>query len=125
MGPNNQYEAALWQVGSVVEPYDFDKMFPVFGFGGVPTHMGIHQVSHCFPVNGNPENPEVFGIAGVVETYKRTIASINLNGPTNFATLLEQFKQLCQRNKDQKQMVYQILLICTDGQITDMQFTID
>jgi len=71
-----------------VEPYDFDKMFPVFGFGGVPRHMGINEVSHCFPVNGNPGNPEVFGIAGVVETYKRTIASINLNGPTYFAPLL-------------------------------------
>jgi len=88
MGPNNQYEAALCQVGFVVEPYDFDKMFPVIGFGGVPKHMGMKDVSHCFPVNGNPGNPEVQGIAGVVATYKSTIASITLNGPTYFAPLL-------------------------------------
>ena len=40
MGANNQYEKALYQVGAVVEPYDHDKMFPVFGFGGIPRHNG-------------------------------------------------------------------------------------
>jgi Copine len=40
MGPNNQYESALTNVGLVVEPYDSDRSFPVFGFGGIPRHMG-------------------------------------------------------------------------------------
>jgi hypothetical protein len=60
----------------VVEPYDFDKMFPVYGFGGVPTFMGVNQTSHCFPLNGKPSNPDIAGIAGIVATYKNTIASI-------------------------------------------------
>ena len=74
-------------------------MFPVFGYGGVPTHMGVQSVSHCFPVNGNPGNPEVPGIAGVVAVYKSTIASINLNGPTLFTPLLQEFRKICQQNK--------------------------
>jgi len=43
-------------VGSIVEPYDSDRKFPVFGFSGVPGHMGIgtRMTSHCFPLNGNP-----------------------------------------------------------------------
>jgi hypothetical protein len=41
LGPNNQYERALYSVGSIVEPYDTDRSFPVFGFGGIPRHMGI------------------------------------------------------------------------------------
>ena len=53
MGPNNQYEAALYNVGGVIEPYDSDRSFPVYGFGGIPTHMGINQTNHCFPMNGN------------------------------------------------------------------------
>jgi len=40
-GKMNQYEAALMNVGMIVEPYDLDKSFPVFGFGGVPRFMGI------------------------------------------------------------------------------------
>jgi len=53
MGPNNQYEAALYNVGGIIEPYDSDRSFPVYGFGGIPTHMGINQTNHCFPINGN------------------------------------------------------------------------
>jgi hypothetical protein len=35
MNANNQYEAAIGSCGSILEPYDHDKNFPVFGFGGV------------------------------------------------------------------------------------------
>ena len=30
------------QVGMVVQDYDYDKMFPMYGFGGVPCQMGIN-----------------------------------------------------------------------------------
>ena len=40
MGPTNQYEAAIYHVGNVIEPYDSDRMFPVFGFGGIPRRLG-------------------------------------------------------------------------------------
>jgi len=59
-------------VGSIVEPYDADKSFPVFGFGGIPRHMGINSTSHCFALNGNAANPEIFGIANIIETYRAT-----------------------------------------------------
>lgn len=39
LGGNNQYEKALYNVGMVVEPYDSDRSFPVFGFGGIPKHL--------------------------------------------------------------------------------------
>ena len=54
MGGNNQYESALNNVGAVVEPYDTDRSFPVFGFGGIPRHLGLNSVNHCFAMNGNP-----------------------------------------------------------------------
>ena len=40
MGASNQYEAALMNVGGIIEPYDNDRSFPVFGFGGIPRHLG-------------------------------------------------------------------------------------
>jgi hypothetical protein len=55
----NQYEHATRCVGSILESYDSDKSFPVYGFGGVPRYMGVNQVSHCFPLNGNLKNPEI------------------------------------------------------------------
>ena len=54
----------------VIEPYDNDKSFPVFGFGGVPRHLGQNDVSHCFAMNGNMANPSIVGIQGIVDTYK-------------------------------------------------------
>jgi len=59
-------------VGSIVEPYDADRKFPVFGFGGLPGHMGERTTSHCFPLNGNPANPEIFGIENIIATYRAT-----------------------------------------------------
>ena len=88
LGATNQYEKALMNVGSVVEPYDSDRSFPVFGFGGIPRHMGHNEVSHCFAMNGNASNPEIIGIAGIVSTYRQTLKDIGLGGPTLFAPLL-------------------------------------
>ena len=70
LGGNNQYEKALTNVGAIIEPYDNDRSFPVFGFGGIPRHLGINEVSHCFAINGNSENPNISGIEGIVQTYR-------------------------------------------------------
>lgn len=91
MGPSNQYEAAIWNVGGVVEPYDSDRCFPVYGFGGIPKHMGMSETSYCFPMNGNLNNPEIPGIEAIIAEYRRTLPSINLSGPTYFTPLLKEF----------------------------------
>ena len=36
----NQYEQAIKNVGQVLEPYDADGGFSVYGFGGIPRHIG-------------------------------------------------------------------------------------
>ena len=85
---NNFYEQAIFNVGQVIEPYDHDKMFPVFGYGGIPRHMGINGVSHCFAVNGQMTAPEIAGIQNCVMTYRNTLPQIGLGGPTFFGPLL-------------------------------------
>lgn len=112
-------------VGAVVEPYDSDRSFPVFGFGGIPRHMGHNDVSHCFAMNGNAANPEIIGIAGIVSTYRQTLKDIGLGGPTLFAPLLQEFKTYVESVVAQGQMTYQILLLLTDGAIHDMPATIN
>lgn len=46
-GQLNQYQQAIWSIGHILQDYDSDKMFPVYGFGGV---LGNAPVSHCFPI---------------------------------------------------------------------------
>ena len=56
----NEYIYAIKSVGSVLAPYDSDKRYPCFGFGArLPPY---NQVSHCFALNGNENNPEVSGV---------------------------------------------------------------
>ena len=50
--------------------------------------MGGNKVSNCFPLNGNPGNPNVQGVAGILDVYKKTNMGILMSGPTKFAPLL-------------------------------------
>lgn len=36
----NQYESAIISIGSILETYDDNRSFPVWGFGGIPKFMG-------------------------------------------------------------------------------------
>ena len=73
-------------IGNVVEFYDSDRMFPVYGFGAVQPNTS--RVSHCFAVNGHEENPEVPGVAGVMDIYHSTLPYLRFSGPTFFAPIL-------------------------------------
>ena len=44
-------------VGHILENYDSDQKFPLYGFGG-KLKDGT-AASHCFALNGNIFNPEV------------------------------------------------------------------
>lgn len=62
----NQYLQAISSVGQILENYDSDKNFPIFGFGGKVPFV-LDKTSHCFALNGDIFHPEVRGIQGVVE----------------------------------------------------------
>ncbi|XP_030204375.1 copine-3 isoform X1 [Gadus morhua] len=118
----NEYLAAIWAVGSVIQDYDSDKMFPAFGFGAqVPPSW---QVSHEFPINFNPANPFCAGIEGVVSAYQQCLPQVKLYGPTSFSPIINHVacfaKQAMQQNTASQ---YFVLLIITDGVITDMDQT--
>eukprot|EP00753_Platysulcus_tardus_P015302 PLAT4957.2.p1 GENE.PLAT4957.2~~PLAT4957.2.p1 ORF type:complete len:436 (-),score=200.57 PLAT4957.2:50-1267(-) len=82
----NQYELAMTAVGSVIEPYDHDKRFPVFGFGGA---VG-GTTKHCFPLTGDVEHYEVDGLQGVMDAYSASLDRVSLSGPTMFSPILQQ-----------------------------------
>lgn len=115
----NQYEQALTAVGEIIQDYDSDKLFPVLGFGArIPPHG---QVSHEFFVNMHPSYPYCEGVSGVIEAYKKCIRQIQLFGPTNFAPVVNHVAKFAEAYQNGSQ--YFILLIITDGVITDMPQT--
>jgi hypothetical protein len=94
---NNQYYQALKSVGDILQYYDTDKQFPLFGFGArIPTNQrGLGAASHCFALNGNIFDPECEGIDGVLETYKKALKEVTLYGPTHFNKIIELTNDIC------------------------------
>ncbi|XP_036414538.1 copine-4 [Colossoma macropomum] len=118
----NEYLKALVAVGEICQDYDSDKMFPAFGFGArIPPDF---KVSHDFAVNFNEDNPECAGIQGVVEAYQNCLPKIQLYGPTNIAPIIQKVANSASEEVHTREaMQYFILLILTDGVITDMADT--
>uniref|UniRef100_A0A3B4TKU2 Copine-3 n=1 Tax=Seriola dumerili TaxID=41447 RepID=A0A3B4TKU2_SERDU len=120
----NEYLSAIWSVGNVIQDYDSDKMFPAFGFGAqIPPSW---QVSHEFPLNFNPSNPFCTGVQMEVDdiAYRVCLPQVKLYGPTNFSPIINHVacfaKQALQQTTASQ---YFVLLIITDGVITDMDDT--
>ena len=120
-GVYNQYEKAILYVGRVLEYYDKDKLFPCYGFGACLDNS--RTASQCFALNRNENDPNVFGIQGIMDIYHNTISTVRFSGPTLFENILQKANQYCtvvQPSLNQ----YLVLLIITDGEIHDMENTI-
>ncbi|XP_077450591.1 copine-8 isoform X3 [Stigmatopora argus] len=115
----NAYAMALKTVGEIIQDYDSDKMFPALGFGAKLPPDG--RISHEFALNGNPQNPYCVGIDGVMEAYYQSLKSVQLYGPTNFSPVVNHVARYAASVKDGSQ--YFVLLIITDGVISDMAQT--
>nr|XP_005907136.1 PREDICTED: copine-9 isoform X3 [Bos mutus] len=113
------YAMALKAVGEIIQDYDSDKLFPAYGFGAKLPPEG--RISHQFPLNNNDEDPNCSGIEGVLESYFQSLRTVQLYGPTYFAPVINQVARAAAKISDGSQ--YYVLLIITDGVISDMTQT--
>ena len=113
----NQYVRAIMGVGDILMEYDTDKQVPAFGFGA---RLPDGNVNMCFHLNFE-QNPYVPGVQGVLDCYGRALASVRLSGPTNFGPTIATANRLSRSSPG----VYTVLLILTDGDITDMPETVN
>ncbi|XP_061526657.1 copine-7 isoform X3 [Phyllopteryx taeniolatus] len=118
----NEYLKALIAVGEICQDYDSDKRFSALGFGArIPPN---YEVSHDFAINFNPEDDECEEIQGVVEAYQNCLPKIQLYGPTNVSPIINRIAKLSAGDGNIKDASrYHILLILTDGVVTDMADT--
>lgn len=110
---SNDYQKALTSVGEVLIEYDSDKKVEALGFGGSP--YGTRLCSHCFALAG-PEQFEVEGMAGLMTAYEAAVNSTRMSGPTNFHQVIEKAEAKARAQGDEN---YHVLLIITDGAISD------
>lgn len=108
----NQYAQAILSVGRVIEFYDNDKQFPLYGFGGKAP--GGSVANHCFALNGDEAHPEVAGVQGILNTYYRSLQLIQLSGPTIFSQIINRAADIARgARQTQDSQKYHVLLIIT------------
>ncbi len=137
----NQYQLAIRAVGPVLEGYDSNQEFPLFGFGA----QKYGNVYHSFSMNGDETNPCVHGLAGIEETYLRSLTeaktshqiygknkstlnhqSFIFSGPTYFSPTIHRVIELARATpQSTTQQKYFVLLMITDGVINDTDATIE
>ncbi|XP_043563079.1 copine-2 isoform X3 [Chiloscyllium plagiosum] len=97
---SNEYLAAIWAVGQIIQDYDSDKMFPALGFGAqLPPDW---KVSHEFAINFNPTNPFCTGVEGIVQAYTTCLPHIRFYGPTNFSPIINHVARFASQAIPQK-----------------------
>ncbi len=118
----NDYQQAIRYCGDIVAFYDYDQLFPVFGYGAI---LGDStETSFCFNVNFK-EDENVNTIDGVLDVYKESLNKVKLYGPTYFSPIIKKAVEISINTVEQKDYIYSILIILTDGKINDMQQTVD
>lgn len=122
------YQHAIRTIGNIIKVYDSDQKFPVWGFGAhfdniKVGHLTFNGVLHDFNLNFNVNDPEVYDIYGIEQTYLQSIrgGTFALSGPTLFAPILSKAHSIAASAVGTLQ--YFILLIITDGIINDMKLT--
>lgn len=127
---------ALYEVGNILLNYATDKKVPMIGFGAVidpklkgrtsePAEIRKNYVNHCFHMNFQP-NPEVFGMDGMLAAYNTSISQVEMLGPTYFGPFLkDMILHMQARSTYGIRAPYTIELILTDGEIMDMNDTIE
>ena len=129
----NDYEKAIRSCGDILAYYDDDQLFPCFGFGfnfknpDLNNNLGRGKYGKFnYPINRNESDPNIHLIDNVLVEYRKFITEIKLSGPTNFAPMIRDLNNEVKNNLNNGMtMGYNILLILTDGQIDDLNATID
>jgi len=117
----NEYEKALGAIVGILANYDYDQKFAVMGFGAKYDGM----IRHCFQCG---PNKEAHGIGGVIDAYERVFKTkLTMSGPTVFAEVIYTSAELATHAqacaKARGEQAYSILLIVTDGAVTDLEAT--
>ena len=117
----NQYERAIYSCGNIIANYNYNQLFPAFGFGAIINDNDNDSTS-IFNLNFK-EEPEIKFIQGVIEAYHKAVYKVKFTGLTLFAPIIHKINSMMR--KDINNFKYNILMIITNGQIDDINETID
>ncbi|KAL7560832.1 hypothetical protein ACA910_013268 [Epithemia clementina (nom. ined.)] len=119
----NDYEKAIFAVGSILAKYDSDQRMPVWGFGA--KYNGV--VRHCFQCG---QEVEVEGVQGIMDAYRGVFRTpLTMSYPTKLTEVIETAASYARHEQETAQeeskLSYTILLILTSGNVENAKETKD
>ncbi|CAI2336127.1 unnamed protein product [Caenorhabditis sp. 36 PRJEB53466] len=106
----NPYQQVITILGRTLAPFAGDGNIGVYGFGDAKTGdwstFNLKTAGDCRSLDE------------VLHVYNTVTPTVALSGPTNFAPLIYQAMEICQKSRD-----YHILVIIADGQVTNERAT--
>ena len=113
----NDYQKAITAIVGILSKYDSDQIYPVWGFGA----RIDGTVNHCFQCG---PTPEARGVQGILDAYNGTFESgFTMSGPTVYIDVLRKAAATAIANQQaaraKGKQAYTILLILTDGAVSD------
>jgi hypothetical protein len=118
----NHYQQALTAVLEILLPYGTGDTVDLMGFGGLVPGPRRRQVSQCFPL-GAGEYDVAGGVQGVLDAYQGALSRTALSGPTYFHEVIRHVVSKVQGTGGVESKAYHVLLILTDGAISDPKET--
>jgi hypothetical protein len=113
----NQYEIAIEAIGETCQHYNRSKCFNSYGFGAkIPPDYKVH---YNFPLNLDTNDPRCYGVEALLQSYLVAQSKVELSGPTDFTPTIR-FAARRAASLPENGAKYCVLLIITDGVITDM-----
>ena len=116
----NPYERAILSCANIMANYDYDQLFPVYGFGAIIN--GEFEASMCFNINFK-DDPNIQFVDNIIKEYHKCLRKITFSGPTCFAPIIN--KIISDIKKEEDILEYHVLMILTDGVINDFEETVD
>uniref|UniRef100_A0A914UVI3 VWFA domain-containing protein n=1 Tax=Plectus sambesii TaxID=2011161 RepID=A0A914UVI3_9BILA len=107
---SNPYQQVISILGKTLAPFATSGFIPAYGFGDATT-------SDWSVFRLKPDG-ECKDFDEVLRVYNEITPTVKLSGPTNFAPLIYQAIDICQKVHD-----YHILVIVADGQVTNERAT--
>lgn len=108
------YEKVMRIMDSIASDFDDDNIYPVYRFGCMDS-KDTRVLPLLYPKN---EDPHFAGINSVAAAYREALSFVQLSGPTTFAPLIQQAIAVSKAYNNKQ---YVLLLILTDGDVSDIK----
>jgi len=117
------YEDAIRSVGTVLFQYDKDQKIPVYGMGASFPTLGVQDSKNFFYIQ-KQDLSYASNIEESIALYKHVLEVGKLAGPCKLAPAINSTGDWVRSFATVDRHFYGVLLILTDGEVSDMEDTI-